>query len=189
MEVPPILSERLELVSMSPGFMQAVLDGRRAEAAALLGVEPSATWVRAHAGFLQLRLGQMQRDPSTQRWLARAITLRGEARPFLGFAGFHGPPGVNALGRDDAVELGYSVEVAHRRRGYATETVEALMRWARDEQGISAFLASVAPANEPSLAIVRKLGFRHVGEHWDEEDGRELEFLLESGDGAVPPAG
>ena len=42
------------------------------------------------------------------------------------------------------------------------------------------FVASVAPDNEPSLAIVRKLAFEHVGEHWDEEDGRELEFRLEA---------
>jgi RimJ/RimL family protein N-acetyltransferase len=121
----------------------------------------------------------MRRDPSTQAWLARAITLRGDERPFLGFAGFHGPPGVNALQRADAVELGYRIEVPHRRRGYATETVRALVRWASEEQGIHAFVASVAPDNEPSLAIVRKLGFHHVGEHWDDEDGRELEFVLE----------
>ena len=54
-----------------------------------------------HEGFLRLRLGQMRRDPSAQPWLARALTLRGdEERPFVGFAGFHGPPGVNALQRD-----------------------------------------------------------------------------------------
>jgi RimJ/RimL family protein N-acetyltransferase len=184
-EVPPILSERLELVSMSPDFMEAVLDGRHTEAAALLGLQTPEGWAERQAGFLRLRLRQMQRDPSTQPWLARAITLRRDERPFLGFAGFHGPPGVNALGREDAVELGYRVEVAYRRRGYATETVEALMRWARDERGVRAFIASVAPDNEPSLAIVRKLGFRHVGEHWDEEDGRELEFVLESEGGGA----
>jgi RimJ/RimL family protein N-acetyltransferase len=179
-EVPPILAERLELVSMSPAFVHAVLDGRRAEAAAILGIEVPEAWSAGHEGFLRLRLGQMRRDPSTQRWLARAITLRGdERRPFVGFAGFHGPPGVNSLQREDAVELGYSVEPERRRRGYATETVQALMRWASEEQGIHAFVASIAPDNEPSLAIVRKLGFRHVGEHWDDEDGRELEFLLE----------
>lgn len=181
MEVRPILSERLELVSMSPAFMDALLDNRQSEAAALLGLEPPAEWVAAHAGFLRLRLGQMRREPATQRWLARAITLRDDgARPFVGFAGFHGPPGVNALQREDAVEVGYSVEVSYRGLGYATETVEALVRWASEEQRIRAFVASVAPGNEPSLAIVRKLGFRHVGEHWDDEDGRELEFLLET---------
>lgn len=180
MDVEPILSERLELVSLSPPALEALLDGRRAEATATLGIEPPAHWPRTVEGFLRLRLAQMRRDPAAQPWLVRVATLRGDAaRPFVGFAGFHGPPGANALARPDAVELGYAVEPEHRRRGYATETVVALMGWATEAHGIRAFIASIAPDNEPSLAIVRRLGFRHVGEHWDEEDGRELEFLLE----------
>jgi len=38
--------------------------------------------------------------------------------------------------------------------------------------------ASVAPTNDPSLAVLNKLGFRHVGEQVDEIDGRELAFEL-----------
>jgi len=98
----------------------------------------------------------------------------------VGHAGFHGPPGVNALGEAGAVELGYTVFPDFRRRGYASEAVAALMRWARRERHVHVFVASVAPDNEPSLAIVRKLGFEHIGEHWDDEDGRELEFRLEA---------
>jgi RimJ/RimL family protein N-acetyltransferase len=97
----------------------------------------------------------------------------------VGHIGFHGPPGVNALERADAVELGYQVFPAHRERGYASEAVEALMRWAQEERGISAFVASIAPDNEPSLRIVRRLGFVHVGEHWDDVDGLEHEYIRE----------
>ena len=43
---------------------------------------------------------------------------------------------------------------------------------------ISSFVASVAPDNEPSLAIVHKLGFVRTGEHWDDEDGLEHVFEL-----------
>ena len=52
-----------------------------------------------------------------------------------------------------------------------------LLDWARAE-GIHRFVASVGPGNEPSLAIVRRLGFVEVGRHWDDEDGEELEFEL-----------
>ena len=179
MDVPPIRTERLELVSMSPGFVDALLRGRREAAIGELGIELPPSWPANHTSFLQLRLRQMQRDPAAQRWLARAITLAGdERRPFVGFAGFHGPPGTNALRRPDAVELGYEIEPEFRRRGYATETVHGLIRWAHEEHGVRAFVASIAPTNEPSLALVRKLGFTHVGEHEDEEDGLEHEFLL-----------
>jgi ribosomal-protein-alanine N-acetyltransferase len=40
-------------------------------------------------------------------------------------------------------------------------------------------IASIAPDNDPSLAIVRKLGFEQTGEQWDDEDGLELVFQLE----------
>jgi RimJ/RimL family protein N-acetyltransferase len=95
----------------------------------------------------------------------------------VGHVGFHGPPGYNALKAADAVEVGYTIFPEHRRRGYATEAVRALLDWAR-AQGIHRFVASVGPQNEPSLALVRRLGFREVGRHWDDEDGEELEFEL-----------
>jgi [ribosomal protein S5]-alanine N-acetyltransferase len=45
-------------------------------------------------------------------------------------------------------------------------------------QGIDHFVASVAPANAPSLAIIRKLGFVRTGQHIDPEDGLEHVFEL-----------
>jgi RimJ/RimL family protein N-acetyltransferase len=121
----------------------------------------------------------MREDASTQEWLVRAIVLRRAGRPMVGHAGFHGHPGVNAARLPDAVELGYTVFEPFRRQGYATEAVRGLIRWAHDERGIRRFLASVAPANAPSLAIVAKLGFAEIGRHWDPEDGDELEFQLD----------
>jgi RimJ/RimL family protein N-acetyltransferase len=78
----------------------------------------------------------------------------------------------------DAVEVGYSVFEPYRRRGYATEVVRALIDWASSEHDIQRFIASISPGNEPSLALVNRLGFKHIGQHWDEEDGEELEFEL-----------
>jgi L-amino acid N-acyltransferase YncA len=48
-----------------------------------------------------------------------------------------------------------------------------------EERGVRHYLASATPDNEPSLAIIRKLGFRQTGEAIDEEDGLELVFELE----------
>ena len=96
----------------------------------------------------------------------------------VGHAGFHGPPGVNGPEQPEAVELGYTVFPEFRGRGLATEAARALMDWAREAHGVSHFIASVAPGNKPSLAIVGKLGFVQTGEQWDEEDGLELVFEL-----------
>jgi RimJ/RimL family protein N-acetyltransferase len=96
----------------------------------------------------------------------------------IGHAGFHGPPGVNAIGAPDAVEIGYTIFARHRRNGYAAEAARALVDWAAHEHGIEHFVASVAPANEASLRLVRGLGFVQTGSRIDAEDGEELVFEL-----------
>jgi ribosomal-protein-alanine N-acetyltransferase len=174
-----IRTERLELVSLSAAFIESLLGGERADAEEIAGISLPDDWPDQHdAGFLRLRASQMRGDASTQEWLVRALVLREDGRSMVGHAGFHGPPGVNALRRSDAVELGYSVLGAYRRRGYATEAVRGLIRWASEERGIQHFIASVAPGNAASLALVAKLGFVEIGRHWDEQDGEELEFEL-----------
>jgi RimJ/RimL family protein N-acetyltransferase len=168
-----IATERLELVWLSPELVETILDGSRDD----LAFAVPHDWPDAHdRRFLAFRLRQMREEPARGPWLVRGIVLP-ETRELIGHVGFHGPPGVNSLKADDAVEVGYTVFPAHRRRGYATEAVSALLDWAR-AQGISRFVASVGPQNEPSLRIVRALGFVEVGRHWDDEDGEELEFEL-----------
>jgi ribosomal-protein-alanine N-acetyltransferase len=178
MDVPPIHTARLELVSMTPEFMEAVLAGRLVEAQGLLGVAlPAEPIDEAVEHFLARRIRQLREEPDVQRWLARAIVRKEGGRVMIGNVGFHGQPGVNAAGNDRALEIGYGVQPEHRRKGYASEAVEGLLGWART-QGIDHFVASVAPDNEASLAIIRKLGFVRTGQHIDPEDGLEHVFEL-----------
>jgi [ribosomal protein S5]-alanine N-acetyltransferase len=177
--VAPIRSERLELVSISPDFIDALLADRRRDAEAEATLKLPDGWPDAHdSGFLRFRLRQMRERPEIQEWFVYAVVLPDVERRMIGHAGFHGPPGVNAVKAPDAVEVGYSIFEPYRRRGYATEVVRALIDWASDEHGIRRFIASISPENEPSLALVTRLGFKHTGQHWDEEDGEELEFEL-----------
>ena len=180
MNVPTIRAPRLELVSMSPAFMEALLEDRRSEAEALLGLAlPNGKPDSHDERWLRHRVDQMRRDPEVQKWLSRALVLREPERVMVGSAGFHGQPGVNSAGHAMALEVGYGIFPEHRRQGYATEAVTALLEWAR-QQGIDHFVASVAPDNEPSLAIIHKLGFVRTGEHWDDDDGLEHVFELEA---------
>jgi ribosomal-protein-alanine N-acetyltransferase len=168
-----IVTDRLDLVWLSPDAIEALLDSRRDE----LPFAVPDDWPDEHdRRFLAFRLRQSGDEPARAPWLVRAIVLRDEAR-MIGHIGFHGPPGTNARRDAKAVEVGYTVFPAHRRQGYATEAVRALLAWA-EEEGTRRFIASVAPDNEPSLRLVRRLGFEEIGSHWDEEDGEELEFEL-----------
>jgi RimJ/RimL family protein N-acetyltransferase len=131
-----------------------------------------ATWPEEVHHMMKLRLGQIRKDPTVQPWLARAMVLRRD-HAVVGHIGFHGPPDSRGM-----VEVGYTVEPAHRRQGYAEEAVRALFDWAEAEHGIRLFRASVGPWNGPSLALVKKLGFAETGVQWDEIDGKELVFEL-----------
>ena len=176
MALETIVTDRLELVWLSPDAIASILDGSP-EA----GLAVPRDWPDEHdRRFLSFRLRQVGEEPERANWFVYAIVLKEEGRPMIGHIGFHGPPGVNARKEPEAVEIGYTIFPEYRRQGYATEAVQALLGWAQ-KQGINRFIASIGPDNEPSLALVRRFGFREVGRHWDEEDGEELEFELVNG--------
>ena len=174
----PISSARLELVAMSAAFYAASLAGDRREMEALLGAHVPADWPEER--FAQLFLSKLREDPSLAPWLARALVLRDEGR-MIGHAGFHSAPAPQYLEEflPGAIELGYTVFASERRRGYAREAVVALMEFARREQAaLTGFVVSISPDNEPSLALVRGLGFAKIGEYDDPEDGIEHVYGL-----------
>ncbi|MBV8716640.1 MAG: GNAT family N-acetyltransferase [Chloroflexi bacterium] len=173
MNVPPIVSARLDLVSMSPEFMRASLAGDLRGAAELICAELPDTWPGRTGRTMRYRLVQLDADLTMQPWLLRGMVLREPVRGVIGHIGFHGPPD----GRH-ALEVGYSVEPHYRRQGYALEAVQALFGWATREHGVHHFIANVAPNNLASLGLVRKLGFVQNGSQWDDEDGEELTFEL-----------
>jgi RimJ/RimL family protein N-acetyltransferase len=161
---------------MTPAFIEAVLDDRRDEAASLLDIDlPDVFPTEGERGFLGMRLRQMREDERFETWCPNAVVLEGR---MIGHAGYHGPPGVNSTQNPEAVEYGYKIFPAWRGRGYATEAALLLMDLAEERAGIRHFVLAVSPENDPSLAIVRKLGFVKTGEQTDEEDGLEHIFEL-----------
>jgi RimJ/RimL family protein N-acetyltransferase len=174
--VAAIRSARLELVSFSTRAMRAVLNDDRATAEAELGARVPRGLRERLGELFEARLAEVDADPSLLPWVARAMVMTDHAavRRVVGSVGFHGAPS-----DDGQVEIGYHVEPAYRRRGFATEAVRALVEWAVTERGVRRFRASVAPSNAPSLAIMSRLGFRRTGVRWDEIDGEQLTFELE----------
>lgn len=145
--------------------------GRRAEAAAELGAVLPHAWPDPWRRFVEIRLADLEANPAARPWLMRGMILRSPRRELIGGIGFHDPPGPART-----VEVGYAVEAAYRRQGYASEAVEAMCAWAARDPRIDRILASVDPDNTSSLGVLEKLGFRQTGRHWDKEDGWELTY-------------
>jgi [ribosomal protein S5]-alanine N-acetyltransferase len=172
-----IRSERLDLIPMLPAFLEASLVGDRAVAADLLGVTVPSDWWDERE-IMQIRLADLQQDPSLQPWLLRAVVLRQEEL-MIGHIGFHTHPNPNYLQpyAPGGVEFGYTIFSPFRRQGYATEASTALMAWAHESYSITRFVLSIRPDNLPSLRIAQHFGFQKVGSHIDEVDGLEEIFV------------
>jgi [ribosomal protein S5]-alanine N-acetyltransferase len=161
----------VRFVLLPAAALTALRDGRLAEASEAAGVSLTPFFVTERARALwRLRAGQVAADPQSGRWIARAVVAEPEGA-VVGHAGFHGPPDAAGM-----VEVGYSVDPAWRRQGYATAMVRELLQRAAGEAGVRTVRATISPDNIASLATIAGFGFTGNGEQWDEEDGRELIF-------------
>lgn len=174
-----IHSPRLDLIAMSPDFLTTSFKGDLEAASRLIGLIIPSDWLEAK-WLMEMRLIKLRENPDLEPWLLRAVGLR-ETKTMIGFIGFHTLPGAEYLKpyAPDSVEFGYTIFPDYRKKGYASEAAQALMDWATREQGVTHFVVSISPTNEPSLRLAEKFGFRKVGTVTDPEDGVEDVFLRE----------
>jgi RimJ/RimL family protein N-acetyltransferase len=174
-----LFSQRLELRVMTPEFMHASISGDLSLAQQLLGAELPVVWPDNRV-LLELRLCQLKANPELQPWLLRAICLS-ETNAMIGYIGFHTRPNPHYLQRwlHDAVEFGFEIFPAFRRKGYATEAAQALMHWSSTTHGVNRFVLTIVPDNQASQALAAGLGFKRIGSHMDAVDGLEDVLTLE----------
>ena len=174
-----IHSSRLELIAMSPAFLDASFRGDLESASPLIGLDIPSEWLEAK-WLMEMRLIKMRENPALEPWLLRAVGLR-DTKTMIGFIGFHTLPGAEYLNHyaPNSVEFGYTIFTNYRRMGYASEAAQALMDWATREHGVTRFVVSISPTNEPSLRLAQKFDFRKIGSFTDPEDGIEDVFLRE----------
>jgi RimJ/RimL family protein N-acetyltransferase len=157
-----IRGPRLDLVLLSGELNEALLARDLELARQLAPFSFPDDFPREASGLIALRHGEVVADPTWAEWSLRAMVLRA-ARQMVGFANFHGPPGINDVGAAGAAEIGYTVFPDLRRRGYATEACQAMLEWAHREHGVTHFISGIEPSNAPSLRVIEKLGFTPLG--------------------------
>ncbi len=173
----PIRTPRLSLVPLLEETLAALVAGDHQAASRFQEVELPADFPAPDGSddfFLRAQLERVRADPDHRDWCGR-LMIRLADGAVVGRCGFHGPPW--AVGR---AEIGYTVLPPYRGQGLATEAAAALVAWAW-EQGEGTVVATVAPTNLASLAVVRKLGFVETGSQIDDIDGLELVFELTRG--------
>jgi RimJ/RimL family protein N-acetyltransferase len=162
----------IRFVKLSPAVLTAVVEGDLAAASAGAGVALTP-YLRDERWLWEIRLADIARDPASADWIARAAVADGVV---VGHGGFHGPPDAAGI-----VEVAYSVDPEHRRKGYAKAMLRALLERADADPAVTAVRASIRPDNAGSRATIAGFGFKKVGEQWDPEDGLEDVYLRPAG--------
>jgi RimJ/RimL family protein N-acetyltransferase len=160
----------IRFVKLSPDALSALVAGDVKAASAAAGVTLSQ-YLADEKWLWQIRLEEIRQEPARAEWIARAAVAEPDG-VVVGHGGFHGPPD-----EDGVVEVAYSVDPLHRRRGYAKAMLRALLERADADPAVTAVRASIRPDNLGSRATIAGFGFRKIGEQWDPEDGLEDVFL------------
>lgn len=168
-----VATPRLVLVALPAAALRAAAEGRLEEAGRIAGCDLQA-FPEEEREIAEIRRRDLERDPDYAPWSLRAICLKPELR-FVGHFNFHSSPDPDYLRElaPGAVELGYYILPAFRRRGLAEEAAAGMMAWAETTFGVRRFVVSIAPSNTASVAMARKLGFARIGSHIDDVDGYE----------------
>jgi ribosomal-protein-alanine N-acetyltransferase len=163
----------VRIVRLSPDAIAALSEGDLATAEALSPVSLSPWMVSGSSvRTWQYRARQAVESPEDLPWIT-GVLWDDEAQVAVGQSGFHGAPDADGM-----VEVGYGVDPAYRRRGYARAALELAIELARSEPSVHTLRATISPDNEASLALIRQYPFVENGEQWDEEDGLELIFEM-----------
>jgi len=80
---------------------------------------------------------------------------------------------------DGAVEIGYRIGEARRRRGYAAAGLGLAIAAARAEPGLRRFIAETVPANVASHKVLERNGFVQTGRRVDPSIGELICWALE----------
>jgi RimJ/RimL family protein N-acetyltransferase len=166
----------VRIVHLNGTAFRALAEGDLAAAEAVSPVPLSAYLAGPHCrGLWRMRGEQCDRDPASAAWVTGIVWDERQSLA-VGAAGFHGPPDSGGM-----VEIGYHIDPAHRRRGYARAALETLLARAAREPDVHRVRVSIQPDNLPSSSLALQYGFRHIGEQWDDEDGRELVYEMPAG--------
>jgi RimJ/RimL family protein N-acetyltransferase len=169
-----VRTPRLDLPLLSPELLEALARGETNRAQELAPFELPASFDPEERELFTMR-SEQAKDLAWRPWLLRAIVLRERGR-MVGYANFHGPPGVNDTGAPDALEIGYTIFPEFRGQGFATEAAQALLDFGRHGFGVTHFIAGILPTNAPSMRVVEKLGFVRTPVVVEDEIIFELRF-------------
>ncbi len=164
-------TKRLLLINGDLAILEKLIEGNQ-PLAEYLKVNVPENWSEHGAPIFQYSLERLSKHPDEQPWLTWLPVIK-DSRTLIGSCGYKGLPDEHGI-----VEIGYEISENQRNQGYATELAVALVQHAFGFPTINNVLAHTLAEENPSVKVLRKIGFVKVGEIEDPEDGLLWKWLL-----------
>lgn len=150
-------TSRLSLIRLTRAeFRLYLVDRSRFAKETGLSETPSKPTLEIQAALEWLYRSFANSDDEASVWSAPIAAVLRSERIFVGATCFKGVP------REREAELAYFVEAPYRNKGYMTETLEAIVAWARSRDDVDSLVAETLVDNGASRRVLKKAGFRRV---------------------------
>ncbi|UZJ77821.1 GNAT family N-acetyltransferase [Fictibacillus sp. KU28468] len=101
---------------------------------------------------------QLEQDPELYGWGVWLVTEK-ETGMIVGDIGFKGKPSA-----ERTVEVGYGIIPSAQKKGYATESVRAIIDWAFSSDQVNRVIAECLINNDPSIRVLEKMNMKRLGQ-------------------------
>ena len=125
---------------------------------------------------IKYRLPRVRQNPEYAKYLLRVAVLK-DNPIIIASAGFHDAPD-----SDGMIEIGFGVDKKYQGRGFGQELLHGMWSWVVNDPQVKTLRYTVSPDNLISQNIIKKLGFKHIGQQIDDEDGPEDIYELSASD-------
>lgn len=105
---------------------------------------------------IKLHINQLKQDPTVKGWGVWFVVNKEQGK-VIGDIGFKGKPDEGKV-----VEIGYGMLPAFQNKGYATEAVTGLIKWAFSSGKVQKVTAECSKTNVPSIKVLEKLGMKQI---------------------------
>lgn len=146
-------TERLNILSLQP-YQLALSVENYGEMQTELGLKISAAILEEEMQYaMKVRLKKSLQDVENYLWLTNWAIIHKEENQIIGFIMIKGCP--NEIGE---VIVGYDLDEAYRRNGYATESLNRLTEWIFENPKALSVIADTEKDNIPSHKLLQKVG-------------------------------
>ena len=160
-----IETKRLRLMRWNEAHFQAIMENDLIKLGELLDCETPKQWTTFDDMVDALPFFYEGFKKNGNYW-GSFFTVHKVDRQLLGTCGYKGGPNENKM-----VEIGYEIIEGYRLQGLATEVAQGLVDFAFKHTDIERVWAHTLAHENPSVSVLKKLGFEFIGLYNNPEDG------------------